>query len=117
MPKTLIGLINQGNNCYLNAVLQSILSIFPLRENFRTLASEQLSTQYPFAHALKHVFDTSENSLKDIHLPQVFHRLVHSRFQPILQHDAHEFFVFLITQLSEELQGLNNRITDLQLTL
>jgi hypothetical protein len=33
---------------------------------------------------------------------------VYKKFQPILQHDSHELFIFLVTHLSEELQLLNS---------
>ena len=35
--------------------------------------------------------------------PTFFHNLIEKKFQPDLQHDAHEFLMYLLSQLQDEL--------------
>jgi hypothetical protein len=73
------------------AVIQSLLSLTPLTEALKgSGSSTDIAT--PFTNTLAKL--ASSPSTKTL-LP--LQKLVSSKFQPILQHDAHEFFIFLLT--------------------
>eukprot|EP00347_Sterkiella_histriomuscorum_P023719 403333621 len=92
----------------MNAVLQCILALDVIGDSIKKAAYDFEVTLTPFCNAYnKILFISEKNQLKSWILPQTLQKLVHQKFQPILQHDAHEFLIFFLTQLSEEIQKIN----------
>ncbi|TNV85227.1 hypothetical protein FGO68_gene7514 [Halteria grandinella] len=133
LPPGLVGLDNQGNNCYMNATVQSILGLEQIVKSIDDLKQRMKSDKTPFTvsllritqHAVVAHTTFQQDQAKSAsmnrrqvrksyhanpHLtPIMLQKLVHQKFQPILQHDAHEFFIFLMTQVSDEIQKLNKK--------
>lgn len=61
--------------------------------------------QKRFCHGVSKMFREMINLEEEFdHLkPSFFHSLIEKRFSPHLQHDSHEFLMFLLSQLQDEL--------------
>lgn len=93
------GLPNIGNTCFANAALQCILNTDALQKH---LTQSQSNKQ--FTKELKSIFKSNKYESID---PSPLLRLVwqnSSVFHPGEQNDAHEFIVFLLDKLHEELK-------------
>eukprot|EP00347_Sterkiella_histriomuscorum_P005494 403356401 len=105
-----VGLDNPSYFCYMNTILQTLLSIKEFRYYF--YRKEFNSIQYP-THFQKKTYCTSVSKLIKEMLeleeeyvyikPSFFHNLIERKFTSNLQHDAHEFLIFLLSQLQDEL--------------
>jgi ubiquitin C-terminal hydrolase len=106
------GLPNLGNTCFANAALQCILNTEALKSHL-----SQSNSFSKFTSELKSIF-ASQGKLD----PSGLLKLVWKKsqvFRPYEQNDAHEFIVFLLDQLHEEMkvpaQGFQNQ-QDLDIT-
>lgn len=105
------GLPNKGNTCFANAALQCILSTKVLQDHLSTTSS---STQ--FTSELKSIFVSHQSDTID---PSSLLNLVwrnSSVFHPGEQNDAHEFIVYLLDKLHEELKKPYKETQSLQMT-
>jgi ubiquitin C-terminal hydrolase len=55
-PPGLIGLENQGNNCYMNATLQCLMSLKILERYILKLKLSDNKSKAPFLYALQKIF-------------------------------------------------------------
>ncbi|CDW89095.1 ubiquitin carboxyl-terminal hydrolase family protein [Stylonychia lemnae] len=105
-----VGLDNPQYFCYMNSVIQVLLSIKDFRYYFFYKEFGQVTYQTHFqkktyCHSLAKLFKemlTLEEEYDHLK-PTFFHNLVERKFCSSLQHDAHEFLMYLLSQLQDEL--------------
>ncbi|XP_061360589.1 ubiquitin carboxyl-terminal hydrolase 2 [Gastrolobium bilobum] len=101
------GLVNLGNTCFFNSIMQNLLAMNRLRENFLKLDAPV----GPLISSLKKLFTETnpESGLKNIINPRSFFGCVCSKspqFRGYQQHDSHELLCCLLDGLNtEELAG------------
>lgn len=99
----MIGLDNPNQYCYMNAVIQILLSIKEFRQYFfkKEFRSINYATHFQkktFCNGIAKLFKemlTLEDEYDQLK-PLFFHKLIESRFTMTLQHDAHEFLIYLL---------------------
>ncbi|XP_041010435.1 ubiquitin carboxyl-terminal hydrolase 2-like [Juglans microcarpa x Juglans regia] len=100
------GLVNLGNTCFFNSVMQNLLAMRMLRDYF-----SQLDTSSgPLTIALKKLFieTKQEGGLKNVINPRSFFGCLCSKapqFRGYQQHDSHELLCCLLDGLSTEELG------------
>ena len=109
--KIKIGLINLGNSCYINAVLQCLLHVPELVKYFLKNNFNQM--QSPLSYALKILVKViyqqkSNNNNKDIIKFNPFFICIivstlNKNFSPQIPNDAKDFLIYLIGRLHQEL--------------
>lgn len=101
------GMVNLGNTCFFNSIMQNLLAMNRLRDNFLNLDAPV----GPLISSLKKLFTETnpESGLKNIINPRSFFGCVCSKspqFRGYQQHDSHELLRCLLDGLStEELAG------------
>ncbi|KAJ1397194.1 Zinc finger, UBP-type [Sesbania bispinosa] len=101
------GMVNLGNTCFFNSIMQNLLAMNRLRDNFLKLDAPV----GPLISSLKKLFTETnpESGLKNIINPRSFFGCVCSKspqFRGYQQHDSHELLRCLLDGLStEELAG------------
>ena len=113
-PKGIIGLMNLGNTCYMNCVIQVLSNIKELREYFlnekfkndlyiKSYYNGEIAKQ--FYSLLKNIWNNSNNSEETIN-PNKF-KTIFGKFNPEFNdtqsHDAVEFLMVLLNCLQEDL--------------
>lgn len=98
----IVGFKNLGNTCYMNASLQSLLSLPHFTSKIPTFTSGEicLSTQSLYTNLLK-----AKSAFDPTQFKQAFSRHV-PFFSGTAQHDAHEFYSFYIDTINEENSSL-----------
>ena len=107
----IVGLHNNTYYCYMNACLQCLLPIDELRDyfimqeyaSFRNKKRIKNNFEYnnKFHEFFDIVFSKSSQSKRWVINPDI-KKVLRRKFDPIMQHDSHEFMVFLFEQLSDE---------------
>lgn len=97
------GLVNLGNTCFFNSIMQNLLAICRLRDYFFNLDT----SIGPLTVALKKLFIESkpEGGLKNVMNPRSFFGCICSKapqFRGYQQHDSHELLRCLLDGLSTE---------------
>ncbi|KAL1371063.1 hypothetical protein HN51_001297 [Arachis hypogaea] len=100
------GMINLGNTCFFNSIMQNLLAMDRLRDNFLNLDSPF----GPLVSSLKKLFTETnpESGLKTTINPRSFFGCVCSKspqFRGYQQHDSHELLRCLLDGLSTEEQA------------
>ena len=108
----IVGLHNNTFFCYMNACLQCLLAIAPLRDFFlsRSFLSDKHRQRRKnnFEYHLKFeefyatCFSKSSQSKRWVVNPEL-KKLVRRKFDPVAQHDSHEFMLYIFEQLQDEL--------------
>ena len=115
MPEIEDGIVGLHNNtyyCYMNACLQCFLPIEELRDHFimqdyADVISKGTRLKNSFEYCNRFhdffniVYSKSSQSKRWVINPEL-KKVLRRKFDPILQHDSHEFMVFLFEQLSDE---------------
>jgi len=107
------GLGNLGNTCYMNAVLQCLTNITPLRNHFKDSKFQcEINTDNPlgfggslaltFAILIRQLWSGKAESIEPSRLKNLL-ALRASQFAGYAQHDAQEFMAFLLDGLHEDL--------------
>lgn len=114
------GLDNHGNTCYCNSVLQALFHC----EQFRQACLSQKLTGDSLVTGLRDLFTQMElqgksgesSSYKSLSTKQFLTRLreKNEMFRGTEQHDAHEFFNYLINEIAETLEPKGGNTADLQ---
>jgi ubiquitin carboxyl-terminal hydrolase 14 len=110
------GLVNLGNTCYLNAVIQCLKSVPELRETLKTFKNEAgFSGPQSMTLAVKGVFDQMERSatVTPIMLLQTLHNVFPQFAQTgekgtYRQQDANECWVELMKMLQQKMPMIRN---------
>lgn len=117
----LIGFTNQGNNCFMNSALQCLFNIPPLADYFlNDLYVDEINLDNPgssrgaitlsFAHLLKQYWTRSDLSeINPKELSGVILRFG-PQFSKGTQQDSHEFLVFLLDKLHEDLNRVKEKL-------
>ncbi|KAF5752490.1 ubiquitin carboxyl-terminal hydrolase 2 isoform X1 [Tripterygium wilfordii] len=104
------GLVNLGNTCFFNSVMQSLLAMNKLREHFLNVDA----SLGPLTIALKKLFaETKDAGVKNLINPKSFFGCVCSnapQFRGYQQHDSHELLRCLLDGLYNEEVGARKRI-------
>lgn len=110
VPKTgLVGLINRGNFCYLNASLQCLFCLNTFTEYLlKEIFKDRRPT--PYCSALSVIANQIFNQESSIADPIPLVHLCSTYFQASKQHDMPEFIRYLLEKIDQEL-GDGNRIT------
>ncbi|CAH8264522.1 unnamed protein product [Arabidopsis lyrata] len=107
------GLVNLGNTCFFNSVMQSLLSLDQLREHF---LKDDLSVSGPLVSSLKKLFAESKSEagfFRSAINPRALFVSVCSQapqFRGYQQHDSHELLRCLLDGLSIEESSLRKKL-------
>lgn len=100
--KRKFGLENPGFFCYLNAVIQCLLTIQPIVNHFVTLQTQPHPRKQPYtSHIFSLICKISQDD-KRILRPTDLWKEVNKYFSAASQHDFNEFFRFLLSRLNQE---------------
>ncbi|XP_064396159.1 ubiquitin carboxyl-terminal hydrolase 20-like isoform X2 [Halichondria panicea] len=100
----LVGLVNVGNSCYMNATLQALSNCPPFRQYF--IDCHPGSTHNRAADCLSNMFRqmwTSERHPGHLSPRKVSSVMKNKIFKGVLQQDAQEFLRCLLSQIHEEI--------------
>ena len=107
------GIINLGNNCYMNAALQCLshiatLTLFSVSDKYLSTVNEMNkdgtggSLIKEYSHLMKNLWFGSEIPVNPSNFKEVFSK-INSDYEGFSQHDVHEFFECLLDKIHEDL--------------
>ncbi|CDW78527.1 ubiquitin carboxyl-terminal hydrolase family protein [Stylonychia lemnae] len=109
----LFGLENNNLHCYLNSVLQCIFTLSHIREFYLKRTYQMVMVKSPVLNSLdwsrlmEDISSDIERMSKKLSFQVVktrpIRRLIEKEFNPILEHDSHEFLLYFLNRLKDEL--------------
>ncbi|XP_010513106.1 PREDICTED: ubiquitin carboxyl-terminal hydrolase 1-like [Camelina sativa] len=109
------GLVNLGNTCFFNSVMQNLLSLDQLREHF---LKEDMFGGGPLVSSLKKLFEDTESEVgffrSAINPRRLFFSVCYQapQFKGYQQHDSHELLRYLLDGLSFEESSMRQKLSD-----
>ena len=107
----IIGIKNIGNSCYMNSVLQVILRLDIIYEWFEGISEEKVklmknNKNMKLSYELYKLIDIIKNKSQSLYIPHSMKKIIDSitdMFKGNDEHDAQEFFLFIMNTLNEEI--------------
>ena len=107
--ENLIGIINIGNSCYINSIIQTLIHspifIDEFLNNREDIKKMPMSTSYNFLHIYDNIINVKDYKIKEIDISSFiyFFSLKHPQFKLYEQQDAIEFFRVISEDINTEL--------------
>ena len=111
LKEGVVGLKNNSLYCYMNAILQCLMPIEDLRDyylqrNYKRFDNTKcLSNTFDYSDGMSEFFNEAFdcNARSQVILnPTQLKNLIRRLFYPTMQHDSHEFFIHVLSQLQDE---------------
>ena len=116
------GLINSGNQCYINAILQSLVMCSPFYQFLKSLAFSSNSTEIslPFIQCFIEFVSQFDTDSKSCNYPPLMPHCVYNLLLSIgsdsfvseRQEDAEEFLCFVLNGLHKEMMSFDPFVTE-----
>ena len=113
--ENLIGIINIGNSCYINSIIQVLIHtpifINEFLNNKEEIKKMPITTSYNFLQIYDNIIKAKDYKNKEVDISSFiyFFSLKHPQFKPNEQQDAIEFFRVISEDINTELNKANKK--------
>lgn len=111
LKEGIVGLKNNSLYCYMNAILQCLMPIEEMRDyylgrNYKRFEQTRcISNSFDYSDGVSDFFREAfeyDARSQGILNPTQLKNLIRRQFYPTMQHDSHEFFIHVLSQLQDE---------------